>query len=92
VQRLGYPEHADTALKMYYYVLKNDSFRGLAPSMMAMTLVNLAAKENGHNIPCSSWDGLCSYNTLLKHSKEIKSVLENAEEFPHLKNHKKGRK
>ena len=81
----------ETAVSMHNYLLKNDSFHGLAPSMLAMTLVNLSAKENGYSIPSSSWYGLCSYNTLLKHSKMFKSILEKSREFPNLKYRKIGR-
>lgn len=35
----------DTALEMFNYVAQKTSFGGLAPSMLAMTFVNLAATE-----------------------------------------------
>lgn len=67
----------DTALEMFNYIAQNSSFRGLAPSMQAMTLVNLAAKEKHRNISSKAWSGLASYNTLLKHSRDFKKILDN---------------
>lgn len=65
----------DTALEMFNYIAQNSTFGGLAPSMQAMTLVNLAAKEKHRNIPSNAWSGLASYNTLLKHSKDFQKIL-----------------
>jgi hypothetical protein len=86
-------EVRDTAFKMYDHIAKNTTFNGLSPSMLAMTLVNLAAIKNFQNIPSSSWSGddTCSYNTLLKHSKKLRTVLEKLDEFSNLKNSKIGR-
>lgn len=75
----------DTALKMYYYMAKNTSPLGLAPSMRGMTLVNLAARENGYRIPVKRWDGFAAYNRLLQHSREFKKVLEQSDDFPNLR-------
>jgi hypothetical protein len=84
-------EVRDTSLKMFNYIAQNTSFRGLAPSMQAMTLVNLAAKDNFQDIPSKAWKGICSYNTLLKHSKDFKKVLEKVDQFSNLRNHRIGR-
>ncbi|MGA7542594.1 MAG: hypothetical protein WBW34_05965 [Nitrososphaeraceae archaeon] len=43
-------EVRDTALDMYNYIAKNSSFRGLAPSMQAMTLVKLATERKRRRI------------------------------------------
>jgi plastocyanin len=72
-------EVRDTALEMFNYIARNTSFRGLAPTMQAMTLVNLAAKEKHRNIPSNAWSGLASYNTLLKHSKDFEKNLKKRE-------------
>jgi hypothetical protein len=72
-------EVRDTALEMFNYIAQNTTFRGLAPTMQAMTLVNLAAKEKHWNISSNAWSGLASYNTLLKHSREFKAVLKKRE-------------
>jgi plastocyanin len=69
-------EIRDTALKMFNYIAQNASFRGLAPTMMAMTLVNLAAEEKNQHISSRRWSTICSYNTLLKHSRDLRKVLE----------------
>ncbi|HEU4823196.1 MAG TPA: cyclin family protein [Nitrososphaeraceae archaeon] len=66
----------DTALKMFNYIAQNTSFRGLAPTMLAMTLVNLAAKERNQHISSRRWSTICSYNTLLNHSRDLEKVLE----------------
>jgi hypothetical protein len=64
-------EVRDTALDMFNYIAKNTSFRGLAPSMQVMTLVKLAA-EKRRRILAREWSDLPSYNTLLKHSKDLR--------------------
>lgn len=76
-----------TAIDMYHYLGRNTSFRGLSPSMQAITLVNLAAKERSFKILTRRWEeeGLCAYNILLEHSKEFKKVLEKSDQFPNLK-------
>ena len=72
---------------MYNHIAQNTTFSGRSPSMLAMTIVNLAAKERYEDIPSTSWSGYdtCSYNTLLLHSKELKKVLEKSDKFPNLK-------
>ena len=69
----------DTALNMFNYIAQNTSFRGLAPSMQAMTLVNLAAKEKHQHISSIRWSTIASYNTLLKHSRDFEKDLEKRE-------------
>jgi hypothetical protein len=78
---------------MYTRIAQNTSFSGLSPSMLAMTIVNLASKECYENIPSSAWSGndTCSYPTLLEHSKELKKILEKMDEFPNLKGRVVGR-
>jgi hypothetical protein len=86
-------EVRDTALKMYNYILKNITFRGFSPSMVAMTLVNLAAIEMDQDIPSTRWSGAdtCSYNNLLFHSKDLNMILEKVDDFPNLKKRRIGR-
>lgn len=72
-------EVRDTALDMFNYIAQKSSFRGLAPSMQAMTLVNLAAKKKHRNIKSSRWSTIASYNTLLKHSRDFEKILEKRE-------------
>ena len=79
-------EVRDTALSMYNYIAKNSSFSGLAPSMQAMTLVKLAAERKAaegksRRILVKQWDDLASYNTLLKHSNDLKKALDKWEEI-----------
>lgn len=83
----------DMALRMYNYIAQNTSFSGRYPSMLAMTIVNLAAKECHEDIPSAVWSGndTCSYPTLLKHSKELKNILDKTDDFPNLKKCKIGR-
>ena len=57
----------DTALKMFNYIAQNTSFGGFTPTMLAMTIVNLAANERNLHISTRRWSSICSYNTLLKH-------------------------
>jgi hypothetical protein len=78
---------------MYHHIAMMTAFNGRAPSMLAMTLVNLAALENYEAIPSTAWTGeyTCSYNTLLIHSKKLKAVLEQSDEFPNLKSRKIGK-
>jgi hypothetical protein len=73
-------EVRDTALSMFNFLAKNTSFRGLAPSMQAMTLVKLAAERKRRRILAKQWDDLASYNTLLKHSKDFEKDLEKWQE------------
>ena len=70
----------DTALGMFNFLAKNTSFRGLAPSMQAMTLVKLAAERKHRRILAKQWDDLASYNTLLKHSNDFEKDLEKWQE------------
>jgi plastocyanin len=72
-------EIRDIALNMFNYIAKNTSFRGLAPSMQAMTLVKLAAEKKGHHIKSRRWSTISSYNTLLKHSRDFEKILEKRE-------------
>jgi plastocyanin len=72
-------EVLDTALNMYNYIAKNASPRGLAPTMLAMTLVKLAAEENHKHISSSRWSTIASYNTLLEHSRDFEKILEKRE-------------
>jgi hypothetical protein len=53
-------EVRDTALKMFNYIAQNTSFRGLAPSIQAMTLVNSAAKEKHQYVSSKSWSIISS--------------------------------
>jgi hypothetical protein len=80
-------EVRNTALRMSSYVTQNPANTNPYKSMLAMTLVNLAAKENCKSIPSNAWSGeqTCSYNTLLKHSNALKKVLEKLDEFPKLR-------
>jgi hypothetical protein len=80
IKHFGLPnEVRDTALKMFNYIAQNSSFHGLAPSMQAMTLVNLAAKEKHQYISSTRWSTISSYNTLLKHSRDLAKILEKRE-------------
>jgi hypothetical protein len=83
----------DTALRMYNHIAKNTTFNGRSPSMLAMTLVNLAAIENHRHIPSREWSGRnsCSYNTLLIHSRELKDEFDKTNDFPNLKRHRFGK-
>lgn len=72
-------EVRDTALEMFNYIAKNTSFRGLAPSMQAMTLVKLASEKKHRHISSSRWSTIASYNTLLKHSRDFEKILEKQE-------------
>jgi hypothetical protein len=78
---------------MYNRIAQNSSFSGRYPSMLAMTIVNLAAKECYQDIPSSAWSGYdtCSYPTLLEHSKELKKILDKIDDFPNLKKRKIGK-
>ena len=82
----------EVAMKMYTSVALKSSFSGIYPSMLAMTIVNLAAMECYEGIPSTAWSGndTCSYPTLLEHSKEIKKILDKTDDFPNLKRHKIG--
>jgi plastocyanin len=65
---------------MYNYIAKNTSFRGLAPSMQAMTLVKLASERKHRRILAKQWENLASYNTLSKHSKNFEKALKEWQE------------
>jgi hypothetical protein len=80
IKHFGLPKNVrDTALKMFNYIAQNSSFQGLAPSMQAMTLVNLAAKEKHQYISSKRWSSISSCNTLLKHSRDFGRILEKRE-------------
>ena len=83
----------EIALRMYNRVAQNTSFSGRYPSMLAMTIVNLASKECYEDIPTAAWSGYdtCAYPALLRHSKELKKILEKMDEFPNLKRRVVGR-
>jgi len=53
----------EIALRMYSRIAQSTSFSGRYPSMLAMTIVNLAAKECYEDIPSTAWSGYdtCSY-------------------------------
>ena len=87
-------EHVgEIALKMYNHIAQNSPFSGRSPSMLAMTIVNLAAMECYESIPSSAWSGYdsCSYPILLEHSKEIKKILDKTDDYPNLKKRKIGK-
>lgn len=78
----------DTAVKYYYYIAKQPKpINDLYKSMLAMTVVFLAAKVHDEGIPSNRWSGehSCSYNTLLKHAIDIKKVLDESDQFPNLR-------
>ena len=58
----------DIALKMFNYIAQNTSFRGLAPTMLAMTLVNLAAKKKNKHVSGST---ISSYNLVSRSNRFI---------------------
>jgi len=75
----------DTAIKYSFYIAKHKApINDLYKSMLAMTVVFLAAKVHNEGIPSKLWSGerSCSYNTLLKHAKDIKKMLDESGRFP----------
>jgi hypothetical protein len=72
IKHLGLSKEVrDIALKMFNYIAQNTSFRGLAPTMLAMTLVNLAAKKKNQHVSVSSWSTISSYNLVSRSNRFI---------------------
>ena len=77
----------EIARRMYFRLGQDSSIIGWDPSMLAMTIVNLASMECNRRIPSWAWSGnhTCAYSTVLRRSKELKKILEKMDEFPNLK-------
>lgn len=83
----------EIARRMYYRLAQDTSFTVGDRSMLAMTLVNLASIECHQRIPSWAWSGnhTCAYPTVLRHSKELKKILEKIYEYPNLKRTRLGK-